>query len=126
MFSDALQSKILDGMEQLALANNELHLKAIAHAEAEHAYRLGRAREFIAASARLGEDGKKLTDAHKTAIVDIATDVQMHRVRLAEAEHEAAGELVKSLRQQLSAGQSLLNAHKAEADAVRYAQTVGA
>lgn len=126
MFSDGIQSKILDQMEALSVAMNDLRLKARAHAEAEHAYRQKRAQEFIKISADKDAHGKPYTVDHKNAVVDVATDMEMHRVRLAEAEHEAASELVKSLRQQLSAGQSLLNAHRAEADAVRFGQSVGA
>jgi len=110
MFTDGLQEKILDGIDRLA----------------EHAYRQLRANAFVKVSLEKDDAGKKLTDTHKNALVDIATDKAMYRVRIAEAEHEAAWELVKSLKTQISALQSLLNAVRAEAEAVTYRQTSGA
>lgn len=124
--TEQLQTQILDGIEKLAEAQNEHRAAAREHAEAEHAYRQLRAREFVKVSLEKDDAGKKLTDTHKNALVDIATDKSMHRVRIAEAEHEASWELVKSLKTQISALQSLLNAHRAEAEAVTYRQTAGA
>lgn len=121
-----LQEKILNGIEQLEHAQNEHGKSAKEHGEAEHAYRQLRAREFVKASLEKDDSGKKLTDTHKNALVDLATDKAMHRVRIAEAEHEAASELIRSLRAQISALQSLLNAQRAEAEAVTYKQTMGA
>ncbi len=123
MHTDALQTKILDQSEALSLAINNLELKAKAHAEAEHAYRQARA---LAYTGIVADTTTKRTVDHINAMVDLQCDMQMLRVRLAEAEHEAASELVKTLRQQLSAGQSLLNAVRAEAEAVAYRQTQGA
>ena len=123
---EQIQTKILDGIEQLALANNAHTIAAKEHGIAEHAYRQLRANHFVKVSLEKDDAGKKLTDTHKNALVDIATDKAMYRVRIAEAEHEAAWELVKSLKAQISALQSLLNAHRAEAEAVTYRQTIGA
>jgi hypothetical protein len=121
-----LQVKILDGIERLAEANNAHHIAAKEHGIAEHAYRQLRANAFVKVSLDKDDAGKKLTDTHKNALVDIATDKAMLRVRMAEAEHEAAWELVKSLKTQISALQSLLGAVRAEAEAVTYRQTAGA
>jgi hypothetical protein len=124
--TETIQEQILDGVQKLAEAMNEHRRAAREHAEAEHAYRQLRASEFVKASLKTDDNGKKLTDTHKNAIVDLATDKAMFRIRIAEAEHEAASELIKSLRAQISALQSLLNALKAEAEAVTYRQTMGA
>lgn len=124
--TEELQAKILDAIDRLAEANNEHHKFGTEHALAEHAYRQLRANAFVKVSLDKDESGKKLTDTHKNALVDIATDKAMYRVRIAEAEHEAAWELVKSLKAQISALQSLLGAVRAEAEAVTYRQTAGA
>ena len=123
---DELQTRILDGIERLAEANNAQEAAAIERAVAEHAYRQLRANEFVKVSLDKDDAGKKLTDTHKNALVDIATDRSMLRIRLAEAAEKSADELVKSLRAQISALQSLLNARRAEAEAVAHRQTAGA
>lgn len=123
---DQLQEKILNGIERLAEANNAHEAAAEAHARAEHEYRQARAAKLVEVCALTDENGKKLTEAHRGALVDIAADKLMLRVRLAEAEHESAWELVKSLKTQISALQSLLGAVRAEAEAVKYNQTAGA
>ena len=101
------------------MALNAQRKSAIEHAEAEHSYRLARAKAFT----ELATDGTKRTVDHTQAIVDIECDRQMLELRLAEATHESDGELVKSLRQQLSAMQSLLGTYRAEAEAVRFGQS---
>jgi hypothetical protein len=124
--TEALQEKILDGIEQLASATNRQDKAGREHAVAEHAYRQLRANEFVRVSLDKDDAGKKLTDTHKNALVDIKSDNAMLRVRLAEAESKAADELVRSLRTQISALQSLINAQRAEAEMVTYKQTAGA
>lgn len=124
--TEDLQEKILDAIERLAEANNAHSEAARVHAVAEHNYRQLRANEFVKVSLDKDDAGKKLTDTHKNALVDIRTDNAMLAVRLAEAEHEAAWELVKSLKTQISALQSLLGAVRAEAEALTYKQTPGA
>lgn len=124
--TEELQAKILDAIDRLAEANNAHHAAGKEHAVAEHAYRQLRANQFVKVSLDKDDAGKKLTDTHKNALVDIATDKAMYRVRIAEAEHEAAWELVKSLKTQISALQSLLGAVRAEAEAITYGQTARA
>lgn len=124
--TESLQEKILDGIEQLAHATNRQDAAGKEHAVAEHAYRQLRANEFVRVSLDKDDAGKKLTDTHKNALVDIHTDKAMLRVRLAEAEEKAADELVKSLRTQISALQSCMGAVKAEAEMATYKQTAGA
>ena len=119
MLSTEFQSNILDGIEALQKALNNQRTSAKEHAEAEHAYRQARAKAFTS----LVADGTKRTVDHTQAIVDIECEKQMLRLRLAEAQHECDGELVKSLRQQLSAMQSLLGTYRAEAEAIRYGQS---
>lgn len=122
MISTEFQSNILDGIAALQAALNDQRTSARAHAECEHAYRQARA----IALTTLAADGTKRTVDLAQAMVDIQCDKQMLRLRLAEARHESDGELVKSLRQQLSAMQSLLGTYRAEAEAIRYGQGSGA
>jgi hypothetical protein len=122
MISTEFQSNILDGIAALQAALNDQRTSARAHAEAEHAYRQARAKAFTSLIA----DGTKRTVDHTQAIVDIECATPMLELRLAEARHESDGELVKSLRQQLSAMQSLLGTYRAEAEAIRYGQGSGA
>lgn len=122
MITQDLQSKILDQMEALSAALNEQHRAAREHAEADHAYRQAKAKVYT----EVVTDGEKRTVDHIKAIVDMRCNKEMFRVRLAEAERESSMELVRSLRTNVSALQTVLNATKAEADAVRYSQTVGA
>lgn len=122
MIPTEFQSNILDGIQSLQAALNAQRKSAVEHAEAEHSYRLARAKAFT----ELATDGTKRTVDHTNAIVDMKCEMQMLRVRLAEAQHECDGELVKSLRQQLSAMQSLLGTYRAEAEAIRYGQGSGA
>ena len=118
MISEELQSRLLDGVDALHVALNNLRTAAKAHGEAEHKYRQARATALIEYAA----DGeKRIVDLLK-AMVDKKCETEMWKIRLAEAEHESAKELVISLRQQLSAFQSILNAHREEAAAVRYGQ----
>lgn len=124
--TESLQEKILDGIEQLAQATNRQDAAGKEHAVAEHAYRQLRANEFVRVSLDKDDAGKKLTDTHKNALVDIHTDKAMLRVRLAEAEEKAADELVRSLRTQISALQSCMNAVRAEVEMVTYKQAAGA
>lgn len=120
-----LQEKILDGMQQLATASNEQAAANEEYAMAEFEYRQARAKGFAELSIEK-IDGKKRTDTHIDSLVDIAVKGEMLRVRLAEARRDTANELIRSLRAQLSAGQSLLGAVRAEVEALRYGQTAGA
>ncbi len=122
MISTEFQNNILDGIAALQQALNDQRASAEAHARCEHAYRQARAKAFTS----LVADGTKRTVDHLQAMVDIECDRQMLEIRLAEAKHESDGELVKSLRQQLSAMQSLLGTYRAEAEAIKYGQSAGA
>lgn len=120
---EQIQGRILDAMEQLQSALVEHKAAAVAHATADHAYRQAQARAWLS----LKTDGsEKRTEAHFKALVDQACSDEMHKCRLAEANHEAAKELVRALQTQISAGQSILSAERAEANAIHFGQTRGA
>ena len=82
-------------------------------AEAEHDYRKAKAIAWQTAPPG--------TVPMREAWVDAETAEQRRRLDLAEGSRSAALEAVRSRRQQLSAVQSLLAAHKAEADFARTA-----
>ncbi len=119
MLSTEFQNNILDAIAALQTALSEQRASADARGKCDHAYRLARARSFTS----IVTDGTKRTVDHINAMVDIECDQKMLDLRLAEAKHESDSELVKSLRQQLSAMQSLLGTYRAEAEAVRYGQS---
>lgn len=125
MTSDALeiQAQILDGCQQLAAACQQLSQACRELGAAEHAYRQARATHYLKAALETDEKDKKLTEPHRAALVDQATDKAMLRVRLAEGEKEAAKELVLSLRTQISAWQSLMRREIEETAAVRFGQS---
>jgi hypothetical protein len=117
-----LQGKMLDGVEALAEALNVQHKAAVEKAEADHAYRLAKAKAYTS----YATDGNKRTVDHLQAMVDLACEKEMLRIRLAEANHEATIERVRSLRTEISAFQSILSTYREEAAAVRYGQGAGA
>ena len=80
-------------------------------ADAEHDYRKAKAIAWQTAPAG--------TVPMREAWVESETAEQRRRLDLAEGSRSAALEAVRSRRQQLSAVQSLLAAHKAEADFAR-------
>lgn len=83
---------------------------SVRHAQADHAYRKARAIAYLQASG---------TVAEREAHADIETAEGRLDRDLAAGESEAAREAVRARRTQLSAVQSLLNAHRAEAEFVR-------
>lgn len=120
---EQIQSRILDAMAELAAALNELRIAARAHAEADHAYRQAQAIAWLQLKA---ETAEKRTEAHYKALVDATCSDAMLCCRLAEARHESAREAVRAIQTTISAAQSILNAERAEANAVRFGQTTGA
>lgn len=123
---DQLQSKILDAIEASAHAHAYLEKAGIEYAQAEHAYRQARSSSYLRHSTERQDDGKKLTEPHLAAMVDRDTDTQMLRVRLAEANKEAAMQNMLRLRNETNALQSVLKSQSEEAKALAYGQTVGA
>jgi hypothetical protein len=88
-----------------------LRASAVRFAEAEHAYRSASAMAYLETES--GTVAER--EAHVYALVG---DLRRHR-DLADGEKVAALEAVRSRRTQLSALQSLLAAHRAEADFAR-------
>ena len=80
------------------------------YAESEDAYRCAHASAYLTSVGTAGE---------RKASADLATSVERRRAHLAEGMLKAATEAVRSRRAQISALQSLLNAHRAEAEYVR-------
>ena len=103
-----------EAMRLSALLDNgvaALREAGVAYAEAEHAYREQNAMAYLATES--GTVAER--EAHVYALVG---DYRRHR-DLADAARSAATEAVRSRRQQLSAIQTLLTAHRAEADFAR-------
>lgn len=99
------------GLTALRTAGTEL-------AQAEHDYRLAKAQAFATAPAG--------TVPEREAHVNSVCAPQRQARDLAEYLRVAALEAVRSRRTQLSALQTLLNAHKAEADMVTYGGSAAA
>jgi len=98
---DRLSLLIDEGIKSLVSAAHEI-------AEAEHEYRKAKAIAWTQAPSG--------TVPVRESWVDSETADQKRRVDLAEGMRVASLEAVRSRRQQLSAVQSLLAAHKADAD----------
>lgn len=79
-------------------------------AVAENQYRKAKAVAFLS----LDSDDKKLTVAHKAALVDRACDVEQLRAYMTRANRDTATEYVRSLRTQMSAFQTLTNVRRDE------------
>jgi hypothetical protein len=80
------------------------------YAEAEDAYRMARATAYLTSTGTVDE---------RKAHADLATSEERRRAHLADGMRSAATEAVRSRRGQISALQSLLNAHRAEAEFAR-------
>ena len=74
---DELQTKLLDLCDALALATDAYGVAVAAYWQAEHEYRKAKALAFTRHVA-IKFDGKKPTDAHLAALVDI--DCEMERL----------------------------------------------
>ena len=91
-------------------------------AEAEHDYRLAKSRAWVTVPRTL-DDGSKRLAAEIEAEVDALTATERMRRDLAEGVHRSAWEALRSRRAQLSAWQTLANAHRSEADFARTGPT---
>ena len=87
-----------------------LRESAVAYAEAEHAYRRGKAEAYLSTVGTVAE--------REAQAYGVVGDLRRDR-DLADAARLAALEAVRSRRTQLSALQSLLAAHRSEADFAR-------
>lgn len=103
--------------EKLEAGLKALRDSATDYANAEHKYREARAKAYLQTSGTVGE---------REARADVLTGELRLQRDLADGMRSSALEAVRSRRQQLSALQSLLAAHRAEADYVRTAGGGGA
>jgi hypothetical protein len=87
---------------------------ALEHAETDDAYRTKLAQVFVTAK----DDGA--TDAKAKHLADAATEGVRKRARLAADMQQVSIEAVRSRRTQISALQSLLAAHKSEAELSKF------
>lgn len=113
MIAEQLQTKLFNGIDILGEAVEEQRRAAIEKATAEHTYRQAQAVAYLNVMGQA--DAKKPTEAHIRAMVDRQCNEEMHRMRMAEAGLEAATQRLISLRSEISALQSMLNAFRAEA-----------
>lgn len=105
-----LHEAIVDTSREVDESITAMRKAAIEYADAENLYRLARATSFLAATG---------TVSARQATVDLATSVERHRAHVADGLQKAAVEAARSRRAQLSALQTLANAHRAEAEFVR-------
>lgn len=92
---------------RLETATDELHASAIEKAEAEGAYKLALAKAYLAAEGPVKE---------REARAELTTNKARVEAGIADGLDRAHLESVRSLRQQLSAAQSIANALRAEAE----------
>lgn len=103
-----VEAQRLSGLLDKGIA--ALREASVRHAQSDHAYRKARAIAYLQAAG---------TVAEREAHADIQTSEGRLDRDLAAAEAEAAREAVRARRTQLSAVQSLLTAHRAEAEFAR-------
>ena len=104
----AEEARRLSGLIDRGVA--ALRQAAVAYADAEHAYRLAKARAYLETEGTVAE--------REAVVYGLVGDLRRAR-DLADGERLAALEAVRSRRTQLSALQSLLAAHRSEADFAR-------
>lgn len=100
-------SRLLDGC--LAMVKVQVH----AYAEAEHIYRAAKAKAWVEAPRHVDE--AKVTAGEREAWVNGETAAQREKRDIADGMRQAALEAVRARRGQISALQTLLNAHQEEA-----------
>lgn len=105
-----LSGNIDKGIEQMRLQSTAL-------ADAEHAYRLGKAQAW--GSCPHDHEDRRMTVPEREAWVQAETAGLRHTRDLADGQLRAAQEAVRARRAQLSAMQSLLAAHREEASFAR-------
>ena len=102
-----LQAEMIRLSRQLDKGLDYLREQSEASAIAEDTYRLARARAYL--------DSQGTVDVRRS-ITDLATSKERVDAHIADGLRQAALEAVRSRRQQLSALQTLVSAHKAEAE----------
>jgi hypothetical protein len=105
--------------EDLAQANYDLREAGENFARKKHAFHAAKAKAFV------NVVGAKNADERNARAFGSYSN-EMLDAELAEAERDAALELVRSLRQMLSAVQTKIAASRAEANALHYGQGYGA
>jgi hypothetical protein len=115
-------NETIEEMKRLSASLDEgldlLRQHALELAEAEHAYRRSKAKAWVIVS-REGKNGAKRLAAEVEAEVDEMTCGLRFKRDQAEAVRQAALEMVRSRRQQISAWQSWAALERAEAEFVR-------
>ena len=104
-------------VKELTLAYQQQKEAGEAAARADHAYRQAQAAAWLRVKAD-STLSPKPTEAHAKAIVDDACDREMLACRLAEAARDSATLNVKRLMTQTTALQTVLNAYRAEGNAI--------
>jgi Lon protease-like protein len=103
--------------EELAQACEDYRQSGISYAHKKHAYHKAKAKAYL-------QSPGKNTD-ERSAKAFAFYEAEMLEADIAEAERDAAQELVRSLRQMLSAVQTKVAASKAVANAIHYGQFNG-
>ena len=104
--------------QQLDEALADLEAQVTEYADAERCYRQAKAMAWVSTA--------KGTVAEREAVVNSVTSDERHRRDLADGMRQAALESVRSRRAQISALQTLMNGHRAEAEYVRTGPGVAA
>ena len=111
-----------DEMKRLSMSLDasleDLKQYALESAEAEHSYRQSRAKAWMIVDKTTPEGVKRLAAEIEADVDEMTSDLRFKRDR-AEGFRQAALEVVRSRRQQLSAWQSWAALERAEAEFVR-------
>ncbi len=105
-----LQDEMVRLSRQLNAGLDYLREQVTVEAEAVNDYRMAKAKTYIESEG---------TVDHRRALVDLATPSERVAAHIAEGMSRAALEAVRSRRQQISALQTLVAAHRAEAEFAR-------
>jgi hypothetical protein len=111
-----LVEELREKLDNVDESIGELYGANAKYAEAEHEYRMARARAWIQTVEEYKSKprSERPTVDHIEAIVDLSVEKERFRAKLAEGIKEAAMESVRSRRTQLSAVQTVANAYRAE------------
>lgn len=113
-----LNSRLFTLIDELTEANKEQRQAAINYAKAEHRYRQARATSYF--TVKNLPENQKATVATLEALVDKSCSEEQQAAYMARAMEKASDELVKSLRAQLSALQSVAATVRAETDLAKF------
>jgi len=115
---DELQNKVLDICEALATATNEYGIAVTEYWKAEHEYRKAKAFAFTR-HVSVKFDGKKPTDAHLSAMVDVDCEDERFAERMAKGKEKALQQRIYALQAMLTGAQSALKKEVEEASLLR-------